>query len=49
MLSSSIANILILVLVALITELETTKKALDEEKTTRLTVDKSFTEEKAAR
>jgi hypothetical protein len=48
-LSSSVAKFLILVLVALITELETAKKALAEEKTARLVADQSFAEEKAAR
>jgi hypothetical protein len=47
-LSCYVSNFLILVLVALIAELKRAKKALAEEKTVRLAVDKSFAEEKAA-
>jgi hypothetical protein len=49
MLSSSVANILILIVVGLIAELEIAKKALAEEKTVQLAADKSFAEEKVAR
>jgi hypothetical protein len=48
MLSSFIANILILIVVGLIAELEIAKKALAEEKTVQLAADKSFAEEKVA-